>query len=643
MPKVTLKDKKPGRSTERVQVTRSRDTKLDEGYLTYEWWKCNKLDERARQVVSSYMYLQKTQQYRIKQASIFNRVLFGKPLMNYALNSKLLDISNQLPIDRPAMNVTYSCVDTLTSRISQNRPQPVFLTDNGDYKERCLADKMNQFIIGEFFRTKAYDIGVKNIKDALNFGDGFVKIVEKDNKVCLERRLTTQLWVDKNDSYEGNPQSLYEGMIMNRDQVKAMFPDKAEMIDKAMKAYVDGSTESTETVTDQIIVVEAWHKRSSEDSEDGKHVIVCSAGELFADEDWDKDDFPFVKLPYDELSVGWYSRGLVEILLGTQIEINKMMITASQSINLMGTPRIFIDEMSRVLETAFNNNIGTIIKVRNLASNAPIIKDGTSGLTQDWYDHLERLVTYAYQQSGISALAATSQKPMGLNSGESIRAYDSLQSDRFAAFAKRYENYYIELAYKVIDLATDIAKRTGKYTTVYPTPDGTREIELPKTKELLKNTNIIQCFDQSSLPRDPAGRYAQLSEMLAAGEIDLREFRRLIGFPDLKQSDKLANALEERIFFILDKIVEEDGYKPQVDPFLLDPTGLAQTLTVQYINRYTPAGLEEKKLEKLRNFFAALNSLQEQAMPQPTPQPQSALPQATPPQSPIAPTSGVQV
>jgi len=632
VPKITPKaDKKPGRSTDRVTMkAKTRDAKLDEGMLTYEWWKTKDPGLRAKQILSSYAYLQKNQQYRIKQASIFNRVLFGKPLMNYAINSKLLDTSNQLPIDRPAMNVTYSCVDTLTSRISQNRPQPIFLTENGNSKERTLAKQMNQFIVGEFFRCKAYEIAVDNLKDALAFGDGFVKIVEKNKKVQLERRLTTQLWCDKNDAYNQKPQTLYEGDLMNRDQARGMWPDAYKRIDNAVKAYIDGSSESSETISDQIIVVEAWHRRSSEDSDDGMHVIVCSDGELYCDEEWDKDDFPFVQLPYDKNSVGFYSRGLVEILLGTQIEINKMLITASQSINLMGTPRIFIDEMSKVLETAFNNNIGTIIKIRNMASNAPILKDGTSGLTEDWYAHLERLVQYAYQQSGISAMSATSQKPMGLNSGESIRAFDALQSDRFAAFAKRYENYFIDLAYKIIDLASDIAEREGSYTTVFPTSDGTREVELPKAKELLRDTNVIQCFDQSSLPRDPAGRYAQLSEMLAAGEIDVSEFRSLIGFPDLKESDKLANALRDRIKTILDRIVDEGTYT-EPDPFILDPTGLAATLTVQYINLYSEVKIPEDHLNKLRMFFQAIQDLIQQATPPP---PQQAPGQPPAPQAP---------
>jgi hypothetical protein len=642
MPKIIQKAKKPGRDTsEKITIkAKTKDNNyMNGGLLTYKWWNATNPQDRCAQTISTAQYLQKNQQYRVKQASIFNRVVSGKPLMNYALNSKLLDVSNQLPIDRPAMNVTYSCVDTLVSRLTQNRPQPVFLTDNGHYKERNLAKQMNQFITGEFFRCKAYEIGMEDLRDACHFGDGFVKILEKDNKVALDRVLATELWVDTNDAYYGNPRSLYQTKLIDREVAEAMWPDAFKEINKAMKAYVDGSSESTETVSDQIIVVEAWHLPNTENSDGGLHVLECSNGEILC-EPWTKQTFPFVKLPYDPNAVGWFSRGLVEILLGTQIEINKMLITASQSVNIMGVPSIWIDEMAKIVETNFNNNVGTIGKYRG---TPPIFRDGTTGLGADFYDHLQRLVTYAYQQSGISALAATSQKPMGLNSGEAIRSYDALQSDRFAALSKRYEQYYIDLAYQIIDLAKDICEREGSYTTVYPNKDGTREVDLPKAA-ILKDTYVIQCFDQSSLPRDPAGRYSMLSEMLAAGEIDVKEFRRLSGFPDLKQSDILANALEERILQILDEIVET-GKETPPDPFLLDPTNLASTICAQYINLYSGAKLEESKMQKLRDFFTAIQALQQAAQPPPPPQaqPQSQMPAPVAPAAPIGPTSNVQV
>jgi hypothetical protein len=133
--------------------------------------------------------------------------------------------------------------------------------------------------------------------------------------------------------------------------------------------------------------------------------------------------------------------------------------------------------------------------------------------------------------------------------------------------------------------------------------------------------------------------------MIQAGMITLQEGRRLLDYPDLEQIEKLANAAEERIFQVLDAMVDEGKYTPP-DPFM-DLT-LAETLTVQYINLYTSAKLEESKQQLLRDFFSQIQALKQAAMP-PAPPPQAAgaspqgpTPQANPqplPTSPLVPNA----
>lgn len=609
MPKITKKSKSP-LDKDRVQITAKTQDRVKEAESQYySWWTAVNDHDLRNQVVSTANYLYKQQQGRIKQASVYTCVYSGKPLYSYALDSKLLDVSGRLPTSRPTVNVTQSCIDTLVSRISQSRPKPVFLTDNGDYKERKLSKQMNAFIAGELYRTKAYDKVADILRDAGIMGDGLIKVVEINNKVELERTLGTEVYVDRNDAHNGYPRGMIQLKLCDREVVEAMMKKKdREIVSKAEKAYIDGG--SSDIVVDQIILVEAWHLPSSEEAEDGRHVIACSSGVLL-DEPWTKETFPFVKLAYSKPVAGYWSQGLADMLSGTQIEINKLLATMSQAINLIGVPRIFLNQMSKVVETAFNNNVGTIIKYIGDKPEYEVAEC----IPQEMYAHLERLINYAYQVSGVSSLSAAAQKPSGLDSGEAIRSYDDLQTDRFASLAKRYEQVYIDLAYQMIDLAKEIAEREGKYTTVYPNKDGTREVDLPKAGKL-KDTYVIQCFDQSALPKDPAGRQAKLSEMLASNEITIQEFRRLSGFPDLEQSDKLANALEERILQILDMIVEEGDYTAP-DPFLLDPTDLATTLAVNYINLYAGAKLEEERMQLLRDFFTQVQILKQQANPPP--------------------------
>lgn len=632
------------------KVIDPRDRKtLPKQSTYYQWWLAKDEKELLSQLLSTTAFLKNFHSARIRQASLYSRLFSGKPLYNYLASTSTLDNSQQMPMGRPTANVVYSCIDTLTSKITQDKPRPVFLTDAGHYKERKVAKDLNNFIMGEFYRCKAYELGAEAFRDCAQLGNGFVKVVRRNNKVELERTLETELLVDFNDAYYRRPRALIQTKLCDRGMWADLFPKSADKIMSAQGGTVDSSPQSTDTVSDQFIVAEGWHLPSGKDAKDGRHTFVCSEGIIDDDREYNKPYFPFAKIDYNQNTVGWFSQGLAEILFPTQMEIYKMLIISSQCIEMTGVPKIIISELSKVLETAFNNNISSIIKVKTMAE-APQFVNATSN-NQEIYDYIKWLIENAYAMSGISTMNAAGQKPAGLNSGEAQRVFQDVQSDRFAALQRRYQNFYPELAYMMVDEAADIAKETGSYTSVYPGKDGTREVDLPLADGVIKDTYVIQCFDESSLPRDPAGRQAKLSEMLAANEISNQEFRRLSNFPDLEQSDQLALALEERILHDLDAIVEQGkkGYNPP-DSFILDPTDLATTLTVQTINKYAVTDLEESKMQLLRQYFEAIQNLKITAtppppmpmMPPPGQAPQGPLPVA-PPAASMSPTSGVQV
>lgn len=610
----------------------------------YQWWNAQDDKTLLSQVLSTTEFLKKFHSARIRQASLYSRLYSGKPLYNYIASTSTLDNSQQMPMGRPTANVVYSCIDTLTSMIAgQETPTPTFITDAGHYKERRMALEMDRFILGEFYRTKAYEKGSEAFRDCAMLGNGLVKIVEKDEKVDLERTLETELLVDFNDAYYRQPRMLLQTKLCDRGMMVDAFPKAEAKIMQAMSGTVDNSQQSQDTVSDQFIVAEGWHLPSGKDANDGRKALVCSEG-IISDIDWKKDYFPFEKLDYNQNTVGWFSQGLAEILFPTQMEIYKMLIIASQAIEMVGVPRWVISELSAVLETALNNNIASIIKVRSM-DEAPQLVTAEPNNPQI-YTYIDWLIQNAYSMAGISSLNATAKKPSGLNSGEAQRVYQDTQTQRFAALERRYQNFYPSLSYKMIDAARDIQERTGKpYVTTSPGQDGVRQITLPDVK-MLKDTYVIKCLPESGLPQDPAGRQAKLSEMLADNEITNQEFRRLSRLPDLEQSDQLAVALQERILHDLDQIVEK-GKKGYVAPdeFMLDPSDLILTLTTQTINKYAVTDLEDEKMDLLRQYFTdALLLVQKSNPPAPVaPQPAAAPLPVAPPATSISPTSNVQV
>lgn len=591
------------------------------------WWKAKTKEELASQVLGTASWLKEQQQYRYRQAAIWSRLYSNYPLYGWAgshLNK--MQLGSSLPSDRPTFNLVQSCVDTLVSRITQSKPRPMFLTDNGDYKQRKLAKQLNNFIAGEFHQCKAYELGEDRLRDSMVLGTGILKVFEHEDRVRVERRLLTELMVDPNDALYGNPRQLYELQLIDRAMLEEMFPGNQGKISRAEQAYPDNSGDSQKTLADQVMVVEAWRLPSSKKAKDGRHVIACTAG-ILIDEPYEKQRFPFSMTSYAKRMLGYWGQGIPERQMGTQSEINKLLITTSAAINLTGVPRVFVEEGSKVVKAHLNNQIGSIITYRG---TKPIYEVAPC-MPQEVYAEIDRLIQRGYQSEGVSSMSAGAQKPAGLNSGEAIRNYDDLQTDRFASTQKEYANGYADLAYLIFDAACDIAKRTGKYSTVYPNKNGAKQIDLPEISDELKESMVIQCFDSSALPKEPAGRLQKITEMIQSGMLDIAEGRRLLDFPDLDQVEQLANASEERILQALDKIIDEGKYTAP-DPFM--DLALADKLSVQYYNLYMACKLEEDKAELLRTFNTQCKVMMSAA--QAAAQPQIAQPLAAPEPRPVS-------
>jgi hypothetical protein len=632
-----MKITKQDRASRKIIKAKTRVQRDGQTQAVLKWWTEKDERKRAAMLITTAAFLKESQSYRYRQIAIFARLYGNQNLFSFAGNNiSQLDANRGLPMDRPTRNVIQAAIDTLVSRITQNRPTPVFLTDGGDYKERNLAKKLNNFIRGELFQTKAYDKMEQVFGDGLKFGTGCAKVYENvdTKKVAIDRVLLSDLLIDPNEGKDGDPRQIYQLRLVDRDVLMQNYPKMKDKIGVAAQAFPDNSADASATVSDLVMVVEGWRLPSGKGAGDGWHSISCSEGELDGEE-WTKDKFPFVFFHYAPRTLGFWAQGIAERLMGTQLDINSILFQISRAIKLVGVPRVFQDAGSKVLNTAWNNDIGVIVKY---SGTMPEIKVNEC-VPPELYQQIETLCAAAFQQEGVSQMQATSQKPAGLNSGEAIRSYDDISTDRFASTSRKWSNLFEDLTYAIMDVAMDIAERDGAYQSVYPDKrKGTQGIDLPDCW-ILKNPFVVQCYEMSSLPKDPAGRLQKITEMVQAGMIDMREGRRLLDFPDLDQQETLANAAEERIYQILDAIIEEGAYTPP-DPF----TDLvaAERIVVQYINLYAQFKLDESKMGKLRQFFVQIQTLKQAATPPSAAPMAGAAPQAVPqppPQSPLLPNA----
>lgn len=509
--------------------------------------------------------------------------------------------------DRLTYNIIQSCIDTLTSRIAQNKPKPMFLTQAGDSKLQRKAKKLDAFCYGTFYENGLYKLGPKSFRDGCVWGDGYIHPYHELGKIKYERVFPYEILIDYLESHYGQEaaKSLFRIKNIDRSELQQMFPEQKEKIDEIVNTSQLIST-SNKSVGDTVTVIEAW--RLPVGNLPGRHVMVTANAILNPDDqDYDDDFFPFANSQYSLGRLyGAYGQGMCEQLVPTQVEINRTLISIQRSLYLGGTHKIFVKAGSKVIKSHFDNMIGTIMEYAGDTAPQYVVPQ----LVQpEIYQHLEDMKRSGYELVGVSQLSASNQKPMGLDSGKAIRMYDDVQVQRFQTVAQQYEQLYVDLAKITVSVAKKAYKEHGDLSVKVP---GKRFIEKISWKDVdMENDQFsLQIYPVSKLPQDPEGRLAQIQEMMQAGLIQPEVGRRLLDYPDLEAEENLANSSLDYLHSILDQMVEEGEFTPP-EPF--DDLQTARKLALEYYAQGKLNKLEEDKLDLLRKFMTQIDLLNQAA------------------------------
>ena len=585
------------------------------------WWLSNKTD-RAGAIFSALNTLSKFDQQRQtqyqKSAKLYgNFSLYGLNGLNFANQSQSGTPNAQ---DRVTYNVIQSTIDTITSKIAKNKPDPLFLTSGGDYKIQRRAKKLDQFVDGIFYENDAYHLGNTIFRDACVFGDGFVHVFPHYGRVKMERVLPSEIYVDWMESFYGEPRQMHRVKNVDRQVLMDLYPSKANAIKEAMASRPNEQSNSASTISDQVTIVESWHLASGPDQNDGMHCISIADRVLF-EEKYTHDFFPFAHFSWSKRLFGFFGQGLSEQIQSIQLEMNKILYIIQRSMHLAGSFKVLLENGSKIVKEHLNNDIGAIIQYANNPPQyvtPPIVP-------MELYTHLQTLKNSAFEVAGISQLSAVSQKPAGLNSGAALREYNDIESDRFMIVGQNYERFFLKLAKLCIAVGQEIYQEKKKLEVKVP---GTKFIDTISWKEidLTEDAYVMKCFPISSLPQEPSGRLSTIQEYLQAGFLTPRQGRRLLDFPDLEAVEGLQNASEDYLHQVLEKMVEEEPEYTAPEPY--DDLGLARELAMEYYAQGKRDNLEEEKLELLRRFMDQIDLYQQaMAQPQGAGQPQ-AVPQA---------------
>lgn len=589
----------------------------------FKWWTVDE-NEMAGSIAGTVQFIIRHQNPRIEQLVMSTR-LYGSTtaynLMGMAF-TRTASIGASASNQRVSFNLCSSVIDTLESKMAKNKVIPTYITNGGKWDAQEKAKNLTKFTQGLFYEQDAHAKLIEMFSDAAVWGDGFIHVFQKDDRVCFERTLPHELLVDIIESMVSEPTQLHRPRIVDRQIALEMYPDLEEQImTVAPASYQEIGAQGT--AADLITVIESWHLKSGPEAKDGLHVITIGDGVLT--EEYDKDYFPFVHFRYNKRKLGWYGQGAVERLQNIQSEINRCMILKQRSLWMQGSFKILLENGSKVVTQHLNNEVGTIIHYSNTPPQY-VTPPATNPELQQWIDSL---IDKGYQQEGVSRLSTTGEAPLGVESGKAMRTLTQIGDDRFEFMGQQLEQAALELARQAVEVAKEIYKDKGSYEVIFPDTTFMETVDW-KSIKLDEEEYVLKAYPTSSLSDDLAGRLSETQELAQAGFIDQDSAFDLMDMPDLEMKRDVQNAPRN---FLMKKIQQmmETGELYSPEPF--DNLQLAKNLALQ---NYAYAKLHEcpeEKLSVLRQFLAQLDDLNAQAQQAMAPPPGAApmaAPQATP-------------
>jgi hypothetical protein len=584
------------------------------------WWlldgKTDNGSEVANAIKSTVDLMKANQRDRLDQAIVSARLYGNAPLRSLGCDTSLP--TGPLAAARGGIKdcLIQSIVDTSTATIGENKPRPYFLTDGGDYALQRQAKKLNQFSDGIFYEQRAYEVGGETQRDCEIFGDGWLYVGVEFGRIVFQRALSVELWCDPLEGALTLPRQLHWERPVDRERLIALWPKRADLISRAARAdpKLYGAGDST---SDMVVLRRSWHLRAGPNEVDQKGKSI-STGMCVASIDnvmlsdpedcaWDEDWYPLAKWTWTPRPASFWGQGLAEQLQSQQIAYNMLNNSIQQSRHRQGSYKLLIEAGSKIVTEHLSNEIGAIVTYRG----TPPQYVTPAAVHDSDYMRLQAIKEEMYELAGISRMTATGEKPKGLDSGEAQRVYRDTVAQRMKTQERLNERGFMDLAKIAIATARQIAIKTGKPYEVRSQRSRSLRKIVMSADELDPKDWRLQCFPTSSLPKDPAGKFAAIQERIQAGFLSFSEGKRLMDYPDLEAHETLANAAEDVLTQTLDNIVDGEGYAP---PEPTDNLQRAKELCVQYINFGRLHGLGADEMDLLQTWNEQVDAWMQMAM-----------------------------
>lgn len=416
----------------------------------------------------------------------------------------------------PSTNVIKSVIDSLVSKLSNNKVRPFFTPVDGTFKTKKVIRQAQQFFDVYYDKINLNNIVEEVFRDACIFDIGYILInpftfeVERVPSYCIEElnvngenKVALIKWLHQ-------PSLMLDKYDIESDEQYV----NVEMLLKENEAVLYVNEKPVKTVSTTV--------------------------------------YPVVNVFYNEPIHNGKTVSIVDELEGIQTQIDLINAKIAATSQLTPANVIFVDENSGLKESDVNNKDCQIYPIGIEPGNTanPITVVTPVPYDASWNSMLDFYINKAYDMIGISQLSAQSRKPSGLDSGVALQTMEDIESDRFEVQVSHYINTYMNVTRKLIEVVPADQE-------ILPADKYQSKMTWASLKEQ-NNLFRVQYSAATSLSKDPAERAKQIIQMSQIGLITPSKAAELMDMPDLTDAYTDAEAMEMAVAAVINNAIEYD-------------------------------------------------------------------------------------
>lgn len=435
----------------------------------------------------------------------------------------------------PNINIIKSCIDTLVSKISQQKVRPFFSTINGTFNDIKICKQQQHYFDQTFDELGVNKTVSDQFRDACLFDTGCI-YVNPDNGT-INRQFPWQVYILPAERQYGKLTRCY---IEQKDYPVQLLPDAIR--DKVTKSY--------HYVT-YGVYYDTYNKC--------KAYYIPEISTTITSSEFESDMVPVIMLYYSSPVTGTSSLSIVDQLNDIQTEINILMDKIKTASQLNPQNTIVLPEGSNIKAEQVNNRIGNVLTYRQAPGvTTPVSVMTPQFLNEQYMKTVQILKEQAYEIVGISQLSAQSSKPSGLNSGVALTTMEDIESDRFETQLNQVIRAYVDITRVCINVFPQGDK-------ILPTDRMRQNITW---NDILKESKkmTIQYSGASALSKDPSTKIQQIQTLAQQGLIPQSKVAQLLDIPDLENAYGLANNQIDAVSEIIDECINKKDFDPNQIP-----------------------------------------------------------------------------